>query len=384
MQANIRKLYISNFLIGLVFWYGIEKLFMRSIGITALGIGLVTSLEICFNLIFDIPAGLLADRWSRKGVLIVATAAMALGSIVLGASHHLLPYAIGYVLYGVYIVCTSGTYSALTYDVLHEAGESKRYSRVQGRAYALFLAGAGFANIFSGFIAHATTYSTVFFLSVIPCAINALVILSIKEPIFHKLERKEKMLTQIKSASKAIADIRLLRVLVIVMSSLTIVEVFKSDFGQLYFLRYISAPQLLGIIWALYAFSWSIGSWIAHHFTKHMNALIWASVLPMVAMSFIDHWFSLVLFMVQAVASAALFNQIETRIQDATPSAVRASILSVVNNVGRAVSVPASFALGYSFQHFQAFWTLRYVTAIAVLTLIYWMSSRKMTYNPSP
>lgn len=35
-MTRIHKLYISNFLTGLVFWYGIEKLFMRSIGIDAI------------------------------------------------------------------------------------------------------------------------------------------------------------------------------------------------------------------------------------------------------------------------------------------------------------------------------------------------------------
>lgn len=41
MRATILKLYFANFFIGLVFWYGIEKLFMQAIGIDANQIGLV-------------------------------------------------------------------------------------------------------------------------------------------------------------------------------------------------------------------------------------------------------------------------------------------------------------------------------------------------------
>lgn len=40
MHGNIFKLYISNFLTGLVFWYAIEKLFMLSIGINPFGVSI--------------------------------------------------------------------------------------------------------------------------------------------------------------------------------------------------------------------------------------------------------------------------------------------------------------------------------------------------------
>ena len=373
MQSNIKKLYVSNFLVGLVFWYGIEKLFMQSIGIDAVGVGITTAVLLGFNLIFDIPSGILADRWSRKGMLFVAVTAMAICSILLGISQSLVPYIIGYLFYGVYVVSTSGTYQAIMYDSLHEGGHTKDYSKIMGRAYALFLAGAGVANVLSGFISHAFSYQTVFFLSVIPCVLNVLIIASLKEPKFHKAEQKEKMFTQIKDASKAIANISLLRSLAIIMSGLTIVELFKGDFGQLYMLRYISMPQALGLLWAAYAFTWSLGSLLAHKFHARLNALVIAAVLPLVAMSFIDNWFSLVLFMVQATASAALLNQIETRIQDATPSAVRASILSVLSSIGRAISIPASFAIGWLINEYDVYWALRAVAVVGVIVLLYWI-----------
>ena len=68
-MSQINKIYLSNFLTGLVFWYGIEKLFMLSIGITAYSVGTITALFIVVTLLLDIPSGMLADRWSRKGTL---------------------------------------------------------------------------------------------------------------------------------------------------------------------------------------------------------------------------------------------------------------------------------------------------------------------------
>ncbi len=71
MRSTILKLYFANFFIGLIFWYGIEKLFMQSSGIDATGIGLVVAAVLGFNFLFDIPSGIIADRWSRKGTLIL-------------------------------------------------------------------------------------------------------------------------------------------------------------------------------------------------------------------------------------------------------------------------------------------------------------------------
>lgn len=383
--SRIHKLYISNFITGLVFWYGIEKLFMQSIGIDAVGIGIATAVFLVFNLIFDIPAGILADRWSRKGVLIISALSLAVCSLLLGSSHGLLLYAIGEVFYGMYIVSTSGTYNAMTFDILHEENRSDQYSKIAGRAYALFLAGAGVANIASGFIANHFSYRATYLITIISCLVNVLVLLSLREPVFHKAEKKERVLGQLKDVSVAISKIKLIRTLTIVLTALAITELFKSEFGQLYMLRYFTTPQIIGLLWAAYAFTWSLGSLIAHRFRARLNTLVVCTTVPFILMAFINNWFSLVLFMFQAVAAAALINQIETHIQENTPSAVRASILSVVATLGRAVSVPASFVLGWLFRDYGAIVALKYVAVVSGLILLYWLwSSRRIPKANEP
>lgn len=371
--SQIHKLYLSNFLTGMVFWYGIEKLFMSSIGINAVGVGATTAILLAFNLIFDIPSGILADKWSRKGMLIVSAVSLAICSVILGLSTGLATYIVGYLFYGVYVVSTSGTYQAIMYDSLHEEGRSSQYSKINGCAYALFLAGAGVANVASGFIANSFSFSATFYITVISCVLNAFLILSLKEPAFHKDENKERVLKQLGKTIYMLVNIKLLRSLAIVMSALAVVELFKADFGQLYMLRYVTEPQIIGMLWAAYAFTWALGSLIAHRFRTKLTMLVLLSTLPLVCMSFIDNWFSLVLFMVQAVAAAALFNQIETRVQESTPSSVRASVLSVLSALGRAIAIPASFVLGWLFVRYDALWALRFVAAIAVITLLYWL-----------
>lgn len=374
--TQIQKVYLSHILTGLVFWYGIEKLFMTDIGIDAFGVGVVTVMALVITLTFDIPSGMLADKWSRKGTLVLSALALAISSLLLGVSDGLLLYIIGYVFYGFYVVCTSGTYQAIIYDSLIDEGRQKEFSKINGRAHALFLISAGVANIASGFIANAFDYRITFYITLASCLLNIVVLMSMYEPKIHRAENKERVIIELPRALRAISRIKILSVLAIVVSVLAAVEVFKQDFGQLYFLRYASSPQVIGILWAAYAFTWALGSFIAHRFTAKLDALIYATILPLIAMSFIDTAASLGLFMLQAVAAAALVNQIQARIQDATPSHVRASVLSVLSFAGTAVSIPASLTIGGIMREYDALAALHFVAVIASGVLIFWMIAR--------
>jgi MFS family permease len=374
MRSTITRLYIANFFIGLVFWYGIEKLFMQSIGIDAVGIGIVIATLVGFNFLFDIPSGILADRWSRKGVLTLSLISMIICCLILGSADNLLMYIVGYgIFYGLYVVGTSGTSAALVYDTLHQYGKSELYSKVMGKTYAFYLLGIAVANILSGFLANLLNFQATYFITIISCVVAIIIILTIKEPTFHKKEQKERIIQQLSSITKTIAKSKLIFTLTIILSALTVVQVFKNDFGQLYILRYISEPEFIGLLWAAGALSWAAGNIVAHHFKSRLTTLVALSVFPLIFMSFIDNWFSLVLFMVQQVVMGALFNQIETRVQDVTPSSVRTSILSVLSSLGRAVSIPASIFIGWIISHYDVFLAQRFIAVIATLALFYWL-----------
>ncbi len=371
--TQIQKLLLSNFLTGLVFWYGIEKLFMASIGIDEVGVGFAAATALLSSLLLDIPTGILADKWSRKGTLILGSFALALSSLLAGVSPGLTVYALSMLLYGLYDVLVEGSYQAIVYDTLREENRTKEYSRMIGWAYGLFLAGAGVANIASGYIAEASSYQMTFYISLVPCLINIALLLTVREPRFHQLERKERVLRELGAASKKILHIRLLRVLTIVMISLSLMELFKADFGQLYILRYTSDAEFLGILWAIYAFMWALGSVIAHRLRTRLTPLIIASTVPLILIGLVDHWVGLIIFAVQIVASSALDNQIETRIQENTPSSVRASLLSTVTAAGTAISIPMSFLLGWAFRDYGAFRAVQIMAVLGFVVLVYWL-----------
>jgi MFS family permease len=70
VETRLRPLYSTGFIHGFALWYSIEKLFMRSIGLNDYLITIATLVYIVVMIIANIPLGILADRWSRKGVRI--------------------------------------------------------------------------------------------------------------------------------------------------------------------------------------------------------------------------------------------------------------------------------------------------------------------------
>src|ERR671919_1920748 len=92
LGKRVVPLYLASFLGGLALWVPIEKLFMTEIGFTSATVGVMAAVYAVVVPILEVPSGVLADRWSRRGVLILASVA-AIASVVIGGLH---PSGAGY------------------------------------------------------------------------------------------------------------------------------------------------------------------------------------------------------------------------------------------------------------------------------------------------
>src|SRR5262245_7232080 len=69
---RLRPLYAALVLGGLSLWVPVEKLFMDELGFDAADVGVMAGVYAVVVPLLEIPSGILADRWSRKGVLMAA------------------------------------------------------------------------------------------------------------------------------------------------------------------------------------------------------------------------------------------------------------------------------------------------------------------------
>jgi MFS family permease len=134
LRKRLRPLYLASFLQGLVFWVPVEKLFMDEIGFDAASVGLMAAAYAAVVPILEVPSGILADRWSRRGVLMAADVALSVSALVGGLSQDVPTYIGSALVLGVSFALSSGTIDSIIYDtVLEETGTSEEFERHIGR-----------------------------------------------------------------------------------------------------------------------------------------------------------------------------------------------------------------------------------------------------------
>ncbi len=150
----LRSYYAFQLLFSSTFYQAIFFVFYaEQVGLTVAAVLSLQSYYVAMRAVLEVPAGALADRWSRRGCLVCAALANAAG-VALMVSLPSLPTAIaGETLLAIGTALRSGVDSALLYDGLTSVGAAERYPRAEGRGQAVAAIGSGLAAIAGGTLA---------------------------------------------------------------------------------------------------------------------------------------------------------------------------------------------------------------------------------------
>ena len=163
-------------------YYPLYALFFLASGLTSAQVSGLFALWSVTGFLAEVPAGALADRWSRRGALVLASVFEAAGFTVWTALPGLPGFAAGFVLWGLGGALVSGAAEALVYDGLAAAGAAGASPRVNGWISATELAvqvpTAGAATLLFGI----GGYPLVGWVSVAVCLVAALAAARLPEP----------------------------------------------------------------------------------------------------------------------------------------------------------------------------------------------------------
>jgi hypothetical protein len=127
LARRLRPLQVGAGLQGFMLWVPVEKLFQTQIGFDAAAIAVMAVAYAAVVPLLEVPSGILADRWSRSGILIISSAAAAVSALVGGLSHNVATYIVAALILGVYFAMNSGTVDSVVYDtVIEETGSAAR------------------------------------------------------------------------------------------------------------------------------------------------------------------------------------------------------------------------------------------------------------------
>ncbi|TKJ23441.1 MFS transporter [Blastococcus sp. CCUG 61487] len=112
--------------------YPLYALLFLDTGLSAAQVSLLFAVWSITSFVTEVPAGVLADRWSRRGVVVLGGILQAAGFAVWTAAPAAWAFVVGFVLWGVAGALVSGAAEALVYDGLAAVGAGESYARVNG------------------------------------------------------------------------------------------------------------------------------------------------------------------------------------------------------------------------------------------------------------
>jgi MFS family permease len=162
--------------------YPLYALLFLDTGLSTAQISALFAVWSVTGFVTEIPAGALADRWSRRGVVVLAGVLQAAGFVVWTAAPALGPFAIGFALWGISSALVSGASEALVHDGLADVGAEDSFAKV----YSWMTAAELLVQIPTAFVASALFalggYPMVGWASAGVCLAAALLALRFPEP----------------------------------------------------------------------------------------------------------------------------------------------------------------------------------------------------------
>lgn len=356
VRRRLTPLFAAVFLQNLALWVPIEKLFMTSIGFDAAGVGLMAAVYAGVVPLFEVPSGVLADRWSRRGVLVLGAVAAAVSVAIGGLSQSVPTYMVAAVFLGVFFAMQSGTVESIVYDtILEETGDSAAFEVTIGRL-RLVESGALVASALAGgVIAEVASLRLTYFLTV-PLLVGAcLTLLAFREPRLHKAGEADEpgsLRDQVRATYRVILQPGRLRLVIAVTVVGSLLMQGMLEFGPLWLVALAVPAFLYGPHWAGLTAALGLGGLLGARplWNRRLGAVLLAAVIVGCCVVLATSRSPYVVIAAQVALTALVVAgsiPVMRRLHDGVPSAVRAGVASGVGTLTWVTFVPFALAMGF-------------------------------------
>jgi MFS family permease len=372
IPRRLMQLLVFNLAIGFMFHFSIVFPYMNALGFSTsqqIMYAIVTNIAI---LLVEVPAGILADRWSRKGVLLLSLVCMTLGCVLFGLADNFGPFMIATALSAIYFGMSSGVQAAILYDMLLKTNERKDYEKILGRLNSIRTVGYVISSIAGAALASVFSFQLAFYLSAISCVVGFIILLFFKEPQLHRKVESTKLIQHIADLFKLLAHHPETRMLALTSMFIGVIICFMSDVDPLWPLALGLATILYGPLNALILSSQGLAGLLAGVASLRlwMIRLLGLGVLLAALGLTIANIYVIVLsqFMLLTCATT-LMVILSGRIQDSLPSSQRAGSESAISTISRLSFVALLPLFMFITQGRSVFVAAWMIVAVALLAL---------------
>src|SRR6266513_3807163 len=264
LTRRLLPLFIAAFSQGLVLWAPIEKVFLKSIGFDQAALGLMAACYASLIPLLDLTSGILADRWSRKGVLILASVASMLNALLGGFSHDVPTYLVSTLFFGVEVALVSGTYESILYDTLLEhTGHSHAFEQRLGQVKLLSSLALLLSALIGGLVATLLSPRLAYFATIPLVAISLGALLTFQEPHLHHSKGRISLKNHLLAICQTIFQPgKTLHIVTVLLATSLLLSIIF-EFGPMWQLALAAPVGLYGLANAAVLSAGGVGLWLS-------------------------------------------------------------------------------------------------------------------------
>lgn len=194
IKKQIRKFSLYGFLKNLKFFEPYLIVYFALSGLSLFEIGLLYSIREIMIYIFEVPSGVLADRYGKKTELIICFLFYIVSFIIFYFGSTFFIYGIAMLFFGLGEAFRSGTHKAMIMSYIDHQNISDSKSKIYGKTRSFSLIGSTVSSIISiVFVIVLPNLSWLFIIAIIPYILDMILILSYPNYLNDRVDSKFNM-----------------------------------------------------------------------------------------------------------------------------------------------------------------------------------------------
>jgi MFS family permease len=353
VARRLRPLHVGVGLQNFLLWLPVEKMFMTEIGFDAAAIGIVAAVYAAVVPLLEVPFGVLADRWSRSGVMVLATLTLAGSSLVGGLSTNPATYAAAAVLLGAFFALDSGTADSIVYDTLvEETGSGDGYEKLIGRLHVTESASLVVSAVLGGVLAALTSARVTYFATVPVVAAAVFAFRRCREPRLHRAAERVSFRQQSMATLRTLGGQPALRQVVLLVALVATAEQVIFEFGPLWLVRLHAPSALYGPYWAALVSTVGLGAYLASRIPLQRPSVVFAlgagALAATVLQTAVDSLAAVIAVQAVIALTASIFGvRAGFLLHEGVAASVRAGVSSGASTLSWVLFLPVSLAFGW-------------------------------------
>ncbi|MGB9635777.1 MAG: MFS transporter [Thermoplasmata archaeon] len=258
IKQHILIFYIYTFLSYTFLFSPIWVLFLLEHNFTMIQVGLIDSIYWLALFIFQIPAGLLSDRYPRTYIMALSSLFVGMAIIVFAFPVSFWVVVFSYVLWAGGVALKNVGDAAWLFDYMHLSGKEQEFTRVYGIGMGISYVAVGIAAFEGGFLGNLFSLQFPILLSGLIILFSALFPFML--PCSHITVKKEDFLSQLKDSLKIVRKKHLLYLLLMIGGIYSAFDAVMIILKQPFLYSAGFSVNQMGIIYLVFTFVGALAS----------------------------------------------------------------------------------------------------------------------------